>query len=162
MKKLAFELAYPLSLVFEASWNLGEIPNMWKKAQVVPVFKKGSALSVANYRPISLTCVPCRVMESIIKDKMTDFLNENAIISEQQHGFLKKKSTVSQLLLALNEWTKHIDNRGNSIDIAYLDFAKAFVTVAHNMLLWILNEMGFRGHILNWIRAFLFDRTQVV
>ncbi len=95
----------------------------------MPVFKKGSKSSLANYRPISLTSVPCKVFESILSQSIVKHLKSTGILSNAQHGFLAKRSTVSQLILAVNDWTMAIDT-GNLVDIAYLDFAKAFDPIA--------------------------------
>jgi len=103
LKNVAGSLATPLAMIYTASFELSTLPDIWKAALVTPVFKKGSSSSVANYRPISLTCIACKVMESVIKDRLITYLLENELITKQQHGFLAKHSTCSKLLECVNE-----------------------------------------------------------
>jgi hypothetical protein len=104
--------------LYNKSFELSAIPDIWKSAVVTPVFKKGSPSSVSNYRPISITCIICKVMESILKDNLIAYLSENNLITKQQHGFLAKHSTCSQLLECVNDWSFELNLR-NSVDIAY-------------------------------------------
>ena len=96
-KKAAAGVAFPLSMIFNNSC-MSSVPNEWRLATVIPVFKKGCPCSPNNYRPISLTCIPCKIMESIIKDHMLTFLNANNLISANQHRFTPNKSTFTQLV----------------------------------------------------------------
>ena len=86
------ELSIPLAIIFSKSLAEGKIPVDWKRANVVPIYKKGDRSEVGNYRPVSLTSLSCKALESIIKDKIIDFLDENELISDTQHGFLFNKS----------------------------------------------------------------------
>ena len=161
-KKLAISLAEPLSYIFNFSYTLGKIPHQWSTANVSPIFKnKGSPSLVSNYRPISLTCVACKVMESIIRDTLLAFLSKNNLISSHQHGFVHGKSTVTQLLECLNFWHKSLDE-GKVVDVIYLDVSKAFDTVSHQKLLSKLPSYGIAGPMLQWLKAFLADRRQRV
>ncbi len=132
IKKLAIVLAEPLSILFNHSLIHSEIPSVWSLVDVLPLFKKGSDFLAQNYRPISLTCVCCRVVESIIADALMNHMSD--CLFQGQHGFRSKKSTVSQLLDTLNDWTKAAD-KGSSVDGLYIDLAKAFDTVQHEKLL---------------------------
>ena len=85
------EIAAPLQLIFQKSLNTGTLPNDWKKANIVPVFKKGSRFQVGNYRIISLTSVICKVNESLLKEHIVDHLDKNNLIHRSQHGFMRKK-----------------------------------------------------------------------
>jgi hypothetical protein len=98
LKKQALQLAYPLAELFTKSFRDGFIPEIWKLAHVTPIFKKGNSTDLANYRPISLTCTISKVMESIIKTSLMSYLLSNKIITKQQHGFLSKHSTTSNIL----------------------------------------------------------------
>jgi len=91
----------------------------------VPVFKKGSSSNPCNYRPISHTCIACKLMESGIKDELLVFLKEHKIINASLHGFMARKSTTTHLLECNLDWNTAI-NCKNGIDVVYLDFAKAF------------------------------------
>ena len=92
----------------------------WKSANISTIFKKGSKLDISNYRPISLTCICCKIMESIIKDEIFSFLMENNLLSQTQFGFIKGRSTVLQLLKVLDEWTESLQS-GGQIDVIYTD-----------------------------------------
>ena len=118
---------------------------MWKQALVTPIFKKGNSCLVDNYRPISLTCVLCKTFETVIKNRILEFLNETNYLSDAQHGFLKGKSTCTNMLESLNDWTVNINN-GNFTRVAYVDFSKAFDSVCHNKLLYKLSCAGIDGN----------------
>ena len=85
----------------------GIVPSAWKEANVSPLFKKGSKTNPLNYRPVSLTSVVGKVFETLIRDVLVKHASENAIIKIQQHGFMKKKSTLTNLLEYLEALTKH-------------------------------------------------------
>lgn len=160
LKELAVSLAEPLSLLFTFSFNNSILPTIWKKANVTPLYKnKGSSNIPNNYRPISLTSVVCKVMESIIVDKIKAHCMPS--IFPGQHAYLEGKSTVTQLLETLYDWTLSID-QGHVIDVLYLDIAKAFDSVSHTKLISKLYKNGICGLLLDWIKAFLSGRDQRV
>jgi len=128
---------------------------------VTAIFKKGSKSEPGNYRPVSLTCIICKVLESVVRDAIVSHFSENNLYTNCQHGFRKKRSCVTQLLHVMEEVTSFLDE-GNSVDIIYFDFKKAFDTVPHNRLLTKLAAYGICGNILNWIKNFLSGRTQQV
>jgi len=161
LKNLAPSLALPLSILFSSSFDSGNLPDIWKMATVTPVFKKGQTCDPSNYRPISLTCVLCKLMESIINVSVIKYLHDNNLITEQQHGFLAKHSTCSQLLECVNDWTMSLNIR-NAVDVVYIDFNKAFDTVVHSKLLHKLKAYGITGNLLLWIENFLSNRYQSV
>lgn len=160
-KRLAVVLALPLFLIFRECINTGQIPSIWKDATIVPIHKKDDKSCVSNYRPISLTCVSSRIMERLICSKLMLFLSPNNRISDRQYGFLSRRSTTSQLLQTTNDWTAAIDRR-ETIKVVYLDFQKAFDTIAHPKLLSVLDNNGIRGNLLHWFMSFLSNRTQRV
>ena len=127
-------LCVPLSTVFMRSLDEGVVPDDWKRANITPIFKSGSRMSPGNYRPVSLTCIICKVMESIIRDNIVSHLNKYALIHFSQHGFTAGKSCQTNLIEYLNTLTKLIDE-GHNIDVIYLDFAKAFNKVPQKLLL---------------------------
>ncbi len=159
LKKIATVLDTPFSKIFNASLKTGKIPIQWREAKVIALFKKGDNSLPSNYRPISLTCVACRILESIIADSIKAHISD-AIFSGQ-HGFLSKKSTVTQLLESVNDWVNELDDN-KCVDIAFIDFAKAFDTVSHKKLLLKLKQYGISGKTLDWIQDFLSNRTQKV
>ena len=111
-KKAAAGVAFHLSIIFDNSFMSSSVPDEWRLATVIPVFKKGCPSNPNNYRPISLTCIPCKIiMESIIKDHMLTFLNTNNLISANQHGFTPNKSTFTQLVECVHDWTSAVESR---------------------------------------------------
>ena len=114
-----------------------------------------------NYRPVSLTCIVCKIMESLIRDKILDHLTENELIRASQHGFTIGKSCQTNLLEYMNTLTRLVDE-GYNIDVLYLDFAKAFDKVPHKRLLLKLEAHGISGKVLEWIASWLSGRQQRV
>lgn len=161
LKETAKEITPALSLIFQASTNQGKIPSDWKTAVVAPVFKKGDRGQPSNYRPISLTSICCKIMEHIIHSSVLSHLEKYNILSDEQHGFRKKRSCETQLVLTINDLAKALD-AGEQIDSILLDFSKAFDKVPHKRLLMKLDHYGVRNNILSWIQDFLSDRTQTV
>ncbi|MBY0581070.1 MAG: hypothetical protein K2P53_05265, partial [Rickettsiales bacterium] len=161
LKSIANIIAIPFSFLFELSMLTGVIPNIWKTAFVCPIFKKGNPSLSTNYRPISMTCISCKVMESIIDNSLKRYLQLNNFISIHQFGFLKRRSTCTQMLASLNEWTTAV-NKKKEVDIIYIDFEKAFDSVSHSKLVYKLNCYGIKYELLNWITNFLTDRSQCV
>ncbi len=157
-KLLAIELAKPLSIIFEVSFQSGSVPDIWLTAIVLPIFKKGSVSDPNNYRPISLTCVACKIMETVIAKSLLFFLRSFCLINKNQHGFLDRHSTSTQLLECVNDWTLALDNK-QLIDCVYVDYAKAFDSVSHPKLAQKLMGYGISGSVLNWIKCFLLNRT---
>ena len=155
------QLAVPLAIIFSKSLAKSEIPLDWKRANVVPIHKKGDKSVAGNYRPVSLTSLVCKVLESIIKDKIVDFLSENELINDTQHGFRKGRSCLTNLLEFLNVASDSFD-QGKQLDVAYLDFSKAFDKVPHKRLEIQLKAHGIRGTLLNWIDEWLSGRQQRV
>ena len=162
LRECASYLAKPLSILFNLTVNQGKIPDMWKQAEIRPIYKKkGSKCDPSNYRPVSLTSVICKVFEQIIKKGLCDHLISNNLLSQHQFGFIPGRCTTTQLLVTIKQWQKSIDN-GIPTDVAYLDFRKAFDAVPHKRLLYKLSKYGIRGKILTWIENFLENRSQYV
>ncbi|XP_065662687.1 uncharacterized protein LOC136085320 [Hydra vulgaris] len=95
-------MSSPLTLIFQKSFDNGEIPSSWSKANVTPLFKKCSRIDPSNYRPISLTSIPCKIMEKLVKKAIMQHLKSNNLSSNSQHGFLEKKHA---LQISLKQWT---------------------------------------------------------
>ena len=157
----AVTMAAPLSSLFRKSMDSGRLPLDWKSGNVTPIFKKGDRDKPASYRPISLTAVPSKVFESIVRDHLLEHMSETGQINRAQHGFLPKRSCSSQLMEVMEDWSAALED-GDPVDVAYLDFAKAFDAVPHRRLLSKLSAYGVRGKLLAWIEAFLIDRRQRV
>ena len=161
LKELSNELSLPLSLIFSKSFSEGELPQDWKDATITPLHKKGEKEFASNYRSISLTSIVCKVMESIVKDDILAYMVSNKLLTNLQNGFVPGKSCQSNLRLMLNFLTESIEYETDT-DLVYLDFAKAFDSVAHNRLICKLHSYGISGLLLLWMRNFLSHRRQQV
>ena len=145
-----------ITSLFVKCFETGSIPLEWKTANVVALHKKGSKSLASNYRPISLTCIMCKLYEQLIRKHIMNHVRTS--ISSKQHGFLPGRSCLSNLLEALDIIFDMIAN-GENVDIFYLDFQKAFDTVPHFRLLVKLSSYGIHGKTLNVVQNFLSDRT---
>ena len=161
LKELAVQVAYPLAIIFQQSIDQSRVPQQWRTANIIPIFKKGSKRDAANYRPISLTSHIGKLLERIIRDHILRHLDNKQLIKPSQHGFLPGRSCQSNLLEFLERVTDDTD-RGNNTDVAYLDFAKAFDKVPHARVLVKLKALGVNNQISSWIEAWLRDSRQRV
>jgi hypothetical protein len=161
LKEARSQLARPLTLLFNKSFNEGEIPTDWRKANVTAIFKKGDKRVPGNYRPVSLTSVVCKLMEKLLRRKILNHLQTHSILSENQFGFIEGRSTLLQLLITVEKWTEALE-RGEEVDVVFLDFKKAFDKVSHKRLLDVTEFYGVKGKFSKWIKAFLSQRTQTV
>ena len=161
LKEQSHHLAPTFTTFFQASVTQGQIPPDWKEANVVPIFKKGEKSKAANYRPVSLTVVTCKILEHIICSSIAKHLEEHGILTDAQHGFRKNRSCESQLILTVQDLAKSMD-LGEQTDLILLDFSKAFDKVPHERLLYKAHYYGVRGSTLQWVRDFLSDRNQRV
>jgi hypothetical protein len=161
LKELRNQLCYPIHKIFEKSLQEGIVPPSWKTANIKPLHKKGSRANVENYRPVSLTSVFGKMLESLIKEDLIHFLTTNSLISNKQHGFMSGRSCLTQLLDALSNWLESADEH-LSTDVVYLDFQKAFDSVPHTRLMNKLGAYGIGGKLYKWIESFLSGRKQRV
>lgn len=162
LKYFSSLLSVPLELIFNKILVSGEMPDIWKHADVTPIFKgKGKRSEKSNYRPISLTCISCKISERLVKDHIVEYLSTNNVISTFQHGFMSQRSTESQLLVSITDWCSMLES-GMYVDVVYLDISKAFDSVCHEKLLQKLLFLGIDGPIFNYIKSFLYNRTQRV
>ena len=161
LKELADPLAGPITALFNRTLKSRKLPRDWKNANISSIFKKGCKNIASNYRPISLTSVLCKLMESFVRDHVMSYLLENNLLSTKQHGFITGRSTVTQLLKYLDECAQVVAS-GKVVDAIYLDFEKAFDTVPHRRLLEKLKAYGIKGDILEWVEDYLCNRKQVV
>ena len=157
----AEEIAPALTKLFQLSLDTGNIPSIWKHAIVQPIFKKGDRNNASNYRPISLTCICCKILEHIVRSAITQHLETHGIITDSQHGFRKHRSCETQLISIIHDLTTELD-RGGQTDAILLDFAKAFDKVPHQRLLSKLKSVGVTDNTLQWVASFLSYRTQEV
>ena len=118
----------------------------WKVADVVPIFKKGMKSVPGNYRPVSLTSHIGKLMEKFIKEEITSHLDRYDLLNDTQHGFMRGRSRLTNLLTYMEGVTRMLDE-GKNVDIIYLDFAKAFDKVPHHRLIDKVASMGVEGRV---------------
>ena len=127
----------------------------------MPVFNKEDKPLAANYRPISLTCILCKVLENILASNIAKHLDAQEIMYGMQHGFRKKRSCETQLFMMIENLARNA-SAGNQTNVILLDFSNAFDKVSHSKLLWKLHQYGIRGKVRSWIQVFLGNRSQQV
>ena len=161
LKEVSLEIAPVLTLIFQASLDQGTLPEVWRQAIIVSVFKKGRCTDPCNYRPISLTCICTKILEHIVYSSISKHLQRHAVLCDAQHGFRPNRSCDTQLIITVNDFADCL-NKGGQCDVLALDFSKAFDKVPHACLYQKLSHYGVRGSILSWLKAFLTDRSQYV
>ncbi|CAM4602829.1 unnamed protein product [Caretta caretta] len=161
LKELAAVIAEPLAIIFENSWRTGEVPDDWKKANVVPIFKKGKKEDPGNDRPVSLTSVPGKIIEQVLKESILKHLHERKVIRNSQHGFTEGRSCLTNLIAFYDEITGSVDE-GKAVDVLFLDFSKAFDTVSHSILVSKLRKYGLDECTIRWVESWLDCRAQRV
>jgi hypothetical protein len=126
-----------LTIIFQKSLQTGCIPSDWKHANVAPAYTKGEKYNAVNYRPISLTCISCKIMERVITKHILNHLENNSLLYDLQHGFRHSRSCETQLLSFVQELAANSD-KNIQTDLIIMDFAKAFDKVPHQRLLYKL------------------------
>ncbi|KAK4823321.1 hypothetical protein QYF61_000923 [Mycteria americana] len=161
LRELVEELAKPLSIIYQQSWLTGEVPDDWRLANVTHIYKKGKKEDPGNYRPVSLTLEPGKIMELFILSALNRHVQAKQEIRPRQHGFMKGRSCLTNLISFYDQVTCLVDE-GKAVDVIYLDFSKAFDTVSHRILLEKLAAHGLGGCTLCWVKKWLDGRAQKV
>jgi hypothetical protein len=161
LKQFSTSLSPIFQRFFTYSLSKTTVPSVWRKADICPVFKRGNVTQPLNYRPIALTSVICKQMEHIIAKHIRNFLDEQSILVDEQHGFRAHRSCESQLLTTVHDIASMID-QNNNVDAVILDFSKAFDKVSHPKLLSKLEFYGINRDIIGWIASWLGGRSQTV
>ena len=147
--------------IFQLSVDSSQVPEALKNVNVTAIFKNSSRTEAANYRPISLTSVASKLLEHIryiIHSHVMKHLELHNILTDSQHGFRAKRSTETQLIQTIHDISKSLDKK-ETVDMAVLDFTKAYDKVPHKRLIHKLNYYGISGSIATWIETFLMGRT---
>ena len=159
LRECADELAPSLTTLFNLSMSTCTLPEVWKYSNVVPIHKKGKKCKVDNYRPISLLNSVSKVMERLVFNHIYPVVSPQ--INSAQHGFMKHRSTTTQLIDTYSDISRNLDS-GSQTDIIFLDFAKAFDSVPHDLIVHKLKTFGFGSNLLQWIENYLQGRYQSV
>ena len=147
LKELPNELAPIYTDIFQCSLVTGELPSAWKTANVAPIYKKGPVCEAENYRPVSLTCIPCKLLEHILCSHIRAHLDSHQALTPLNHGFRAKHSCETQLLITMQDLLTKCDPVRAQTDVAVLDFSKAFDKVPHGRLMNKLRLLGIEGNI---------------
>lgn len=148
-------------MLFAKSLTCGMLPTDWKIANVVPIPKSGPRKSVFNYRPVSLTSVPCKIFEHVLFSNIMTHLNLFSLLIPQQHAFRSGFSCITQLTELTHDLASTLD-KGGCVNSIFLDFRKAFDLVPHSLLLEKLSWYNINKTVVEWIKEYLNCRTQRV
>lgn len=159
LSKCAQSLCTPLTLIYQKSLSSGLFPSRWKLAFITPIHKKGDLANVENYRPVSILSGLGKLLESLVVKKV--YWHISQLISINQHGFLPRRSTATNLLGYVSDILEVLDKGGEAHAI-YTDFSKAFDLVNHDLLLAKLQCLGIHGSLLRWLKSYLLNRSQLV
>lgn len=161
LKNCKYSLANPLHMIWRKSMDSGQIPQLLKTANIVPIHKGGSRGEPANYRPIALTSHLIKLFEKIIRKHIVAYMEEKELFNPSQHGFRSGRSCLSQLIAHFDRISQLLE-QGHNVDVVYLDFAKAFDKVDFLVTMNKLRDLGISGKLGRWIHAFLTNRKQTV
>lgn len=160
-KKMIKYIVHPITYIINLSLETGIFPEALKKGIIIPIHKSGNKNEIKNYRPITLLPVMSKILEKIVKIRLTKYIEKYNLISELQFGFQTNKSTTHALEELTKYVTDNLDKGRHSIGI-FLDMAKAFDTISIKLLLDKLENIGIRGTALNWFKTYLEGRKQVL
>jgi len=161
LKGLEDVMVGPLLIIYQRSWQSGEVSADWKLVNIILIYKKGVREDPGNYGPVSLTSVPGEIMENIRLGTIERRLKNNVIIRHSQHGFTKGKSYLTNFISFYDKVT-HLMDEGKVVHVVFLDFSKAFDTVPHSNLLDKLSSCGMSGFTVRWVKHVLKGRAQMV
>ena len=161
LKPVSKEISLPLSILFNRSFREGKFANLWKRANVLPLFKQGDKSLPSNYRPVSLLSGVGKIQEKLVFKHIYNHMNDNNLLYKYQSGFLPSHSTTFQLLDIYHHICQSFDNNQYSC-MVFCDLSKAFDRVWHKGLIFKLKQYGINGELLNWIIDYLNDRQQRV
>ena len=133
LKELATELGPVFAHLFQQSIDSDEIRSKWSLVNICPLFKNDDRSLACNYRPISLTCIPCKLLKNSVCSNSMAHLDEHKLLSDKQHAFRKRYNCETQVTMVIDDWAKVLDNH-DQVDTCILDFEKAFDMPTHELL----------------------------
>ena len=143
-----------MMILFRKSIDDGQIPDEWRDANITAIHKRGSRAKLEKYRGVSLTSVVGKLLERMVKNEIDVYIENNGLIEYSQHGFLKGRSTQTNLIKVMNVTTSWHDE-GKCFDVIYLDFSKAFNVVCHKHLMVKLEAIGIGGKLIKWLKDWI-------
>lgn len=159
LRECAESLQAPLTIIFNKSLRTSTFPELWKTASVTPISKAGASHTVENYRGVSILCCLAKVFEGLVHNIL--YAASEPLISEFQHGFVKKRSTTTNLMAFTSFLSSELEKRCQ-VDAIYFDFSKAFDKVPHDLAIAKLKHLGFPSWIAEWLRSYLTQRKAFV
>lgn len=161
IKEVAKEISKPLTSLINKCFENECFPKPLKDGIIKPLYKSGEKLEIINYRPISLISSIAKIIEKILKRRITKFLDKHKIISNHQYGFREGRSTEDAILKLTSHLYKALDSKTPALCI-FVDLSKAFDTVSHKKLLEKIKCYGLRGKVYNILKSYLSNREQYV
>lgn len=161
LKEAAPSIARPLTRLFNLSLSTCVFPDIWKQANVIPLYKKGNKSIPNNYRPISLLSIVGKILEKAVFKHTFNHIRDNELFTRFQSGFMPSDSTVNQLVHLYHVFCEALDQK-KKVRIVFCDISKAFDRVWHEGLLYKLSNMGIKGTLHNWFSNYLHGRQQRV
>lgn len=161
LKTIHVNILMPLVHIINQILSTGVIPWQWKIANVTPIFKAGKKSQINNYRPISIINTLAKVFEQCVKKRLLEFLDKHHIVTDRQFGFVKNSNTENAIMNFLENTVKAMDKSTKCLAV-FLDLAKAFDTVDHDLLMEKLHNYGIRGNAYVLMKNYLSNRIQRV
>jgi exonuclease III len=161
LKRISLLVAAPLSYLANESFSQGEFPDNLKLSLLFPSFKKGDHCDPNNYRPIAMSSPVSKVLEKVFLNRLELYFESNNLLTDKQHGFRKKKSTITALFDCVSEIYDSVENR-EKVNLILYDFKNAFGCLVPDILISKLKKYGLDDKSLSWLKSFLTERKQYV
>ena len=161
LKEAGTAIVPSLTRLINMSLSHCKMPRLWKRANIVPIHKKGAKSDIKNYRPISLLPIPCKVLEKAVFKNVYNYLHKHKILTDHQSGFRPNDSSVNQLAYLYHQFCLALDQK-KDIRLVFCDITKAFDRVWYEGIIYKLQKIGIVGSLLDWFRDYLTDRYQRV